>query len=171
MDHLGEIMKGVEKGVLLTTKSGQRVNSMTISWGQIGIEWNKLIFTAYVRTGRFTHKMLEQSGEFTINVGTEEKVRKILAFCGTRSGASVDKIKELGLTLVPGNQIATPGILELPLTLECKVIYKQLQDKNAMPEYLNEKFYPADKSGEYSGSNNDYHTMFYGEIVGAYIVE
>lgn len=171
MDYVSEIMKAVKKGVLITTKNGAEVNCMTISWGQIGIEWNRMIFTAFVRTGRHTHKMLEESGEFSINIGMEGKVGKILGFCGTKSGADVDKVNELGLTLVPGTVISTPGIKELPLTLECKLIYKQLQDKKEIPSEINANFYPQDVPSSDCGSNRDYHTMFCGEIVRAYIIE
>jgi flavin reductase (DIM6/NTAB) family NADH-FMN oxidoreductase RutF len=171
MDHLGDIIKGVEKGVLLTTKSGEKVNSMTISWGHIGIEWNKLIFIAYVRTGRYTHKMLEDSKEFGVNMAMGQTVGKILSYCGTKSGAEVDKIKDLGLTIVPANKISTPGIKELPFTLECKVIYEQLQDKKAFSEDILQRFYPSDKESSFHGSNGDLHTMFYGEIVGAHIIQ
>jgi len=171
MQHIEEIMKGVKKAALVTTTSNGKVNSMTISWGQIGIEWNKLIFTIYIRTGRHTHKILEESNEFTINIGFGEEVDRITAFCGTKSGSSIDKITALGLTLVSGNKIETPGIKELPLTLECKIIYKQLQDKDAIPFNVKERFYPENIPSNHPRSNNDYHTMFYGEIVGAYLVE
>lgn len=170
-DYLGEVVKGVKKGVLITTGSGEEVNCMTISWGQIGIEWNRLIFTTFIRTGRHSHKLLEQSGEFSVNIGMGAKVGKILSFCGTKSGADVDKPGELGLTLVPGTDISVPGIAELPLTLECKVIYKQLQDRSAIPPEFNNEFYPQDVDGSFSGSNRDYHTMFFGEILGGYIAE
>jgi flavin reductase (DIM6/NTAB) family NADH-FMN oxidoreductase RutF len=171
MDYVSEIMKALKKGVLLTAKNGAEVNCMTIAWGQIGIEWNRMIFTAFVRTGRHTHKMLEESGEFSVNIGMGDKVGKILGFCGTKSGADVNKVSELGLTLVPGTDISTPGIKELPLTLECKVIYKQLQEKNEIPADINTDNYPQDVPSSDCGSNRDYHTMFFGEIVGAYIVE
>lgn len=171
MDYIGEIVKAVKKGVLITAKSGEQVNCMTISWGQIGIEWNKLIFTTFVRTGRHTHKMLEDSGEFSVNIDVSGSASKILSFCGSKSGASVDKVSELGLTLIPGTNINTPGIKELPLTLECKIIYKQLQDKAGIPADIQAKSYPQDVPGTFSGSNCDYHTMFFGEVVGAYIIE
>lgn len=171
MMNLEKIMEGVKKAALVTTKSKGIVNSMTISWGQIGIEWNKLIFTIYIRTGRHTHHMLEESNEFTINIGFGEEVDKITAFCGTKSGASIDKISALGLTLIPGNSIDTPGIKELPLTLECKIIYKQLQDRSSIQEEIKKRFYPENVPSDQPRSNNDYHTMFYGEIVGAYMVE
>jgi len=171
LEHLGTIMKGVKKAALVTTKSKGIVNAMTISWGQIGIEWNKLLFTIYIRTGRHTHKMLEESNEFTINIGFGQEVDKITAFCGSKSGASIDKIATLGLTLIPGNTIKTPGIKELPLTLECKIIYKQLQEKANIPIDIKKRFYPENIPSNQPRSNNDYHTMFYGEIVNAYIAE
>ena len=56
----------------------------------------------------------------------------------------MDKIKEMGLTLEESEKISVPGIKELPLTLECKVLYKQEQDRNAIPADIVEDCYPAD---------------------------
>ena len=67
--------------------------------------------------------------------------------------------------------VSVPGIKELPLTLECKVIYKQKQDKDAITEENQIKFYPQDVDGSFHGANKDYHTAYYGEIVAAYIIE
>ena len=67
-DYAKEIMFAVEKGVLLTTKSKEKVNTMSIAWGTLGIEWNRPIFTAFVRESRFTKKLLDESGEFTVNI-------------------------------------------------------------------------------------------------------
>ena len=38
-EHMGEILNGVKNGVLITGKADGRVNSMTISWGMVGVEW------------------------------------------------------------------------------------------------------------------------------------
>ena len=141
-DHTSHILEQLKKGVLITTKAHDKVNSMTISWGQFGICWGRAIFTTFVRTGRFTHQMLEQNKAFTVNIPMEVRANKILGFCGTKSGRDFDKVKELGLTLVEGDNIDVPGIKELPLTLECKVIYEQLQDKNAIADYIKSEFYP-----------------------------
>ena len=54
----------------------------------------------------------------------------------------MDKIKELGLTLEDPESISVPGIKELPLTLECRLVYKQKQDIAAMEKETVEKFYP-----------------------------
>jgi len=37
-------MKALSKGILLTVKGDEKVNSMVISWGALAIEWNKPIF-------------------------------------------------------------------------------------------------------------------------------
>ncbi len=170
-DHLHTIGKAVKQGVLLTTRWNDRVNTMTISWGQVGIEWNRFIFTAFVRGSRYTHEMLLHNGEFTVNIHPEENVEKILNFCGTRSGRDTDKIRELGLTLVEGEKVSVPGIAELPLTLECRVIYRQMQDPTAIPHHIREEFYPRYQKGDPSLTVRDIHTMFYGEIVNTYMIE
>ena len=45
LDYSSEILKALSKGILLTVKSDKKVNTMAISWGALGIEWNKLLFT------------------------------------------------------------------------------------------------------------------------------
>ena len=170
-DYASEIMKAVKTGVLLTTKSDDKVNSMTISWGTLGIEWGKPIFTVFVRENRFTKEQLEKNPEFTINIPMGEFNKKILGFCGTKSGHNIDKISELNLTLESPDKISVPAIKELPLTLECNVVYKQEQDRNEICEETKKVFYPQDVDSSYHGANKDFHTAYYGEIVSAYIVE
>lgn len=58
-DYAEAILKGVSKGVLLTTQTNGKVNTMAISWGTLGIEWAKPIFTTFVRMGRFTREILD----------------------------------------------------------------------------------------------------------------
>ena len=170
-DYAGDIMKALQKGILLTTKVDDKVNSMTISWGMLGIEWAKPIFTVFVRENRFTKEQIEKSMEFTINIPYGEYDKKILGVCGSKSGRNIDKVKELGLTLENPNIISTPGIKELPLTLECKVVYQQKQDEKAITEENRNNFYPQDVDGTFPMANRDYHTAYYGEIVSAYIIE
>ena len=153
------------KGILLTTKLDGKVNTMTIGWGKIGIEWGKPVFIAYVRESRYTKQMLEGNGEFTVNVPYGAFDSKILGFCGSKSGRDTDKIAEMNLTLEEPISISVPGIKELPLTLECKVIYKQKQDLSALPEDILRRYYPADDSGF-----RDYHYAYYGEILNAYLI-
>ena len=166
-DYAGHIGKSMKKGILLTTRTEDRVNTMTIGWGKIGIEWNRPIFIAYVRETRFTKQMLEDSGEFTVNIPYGEVDNKILSYCGTKSGRDTDKILDLGLTLVASDVVDVPGIQQLPLTLECKVIYKQKQDLNSMPDSVIQRFYPVMEESGFQ----DYHIAYYGEIVNAYLIQ
>ena len=170
-DYANVIMKALKTGVLLTTKTDAKVNSMTISWGTLGIEWGKPTFTVFVRENRFTKLQLEKNPEFTINVPFGEFDKKILGICGTKSGHISDKIKELNLTMETPNIVSVPAIKELPLTIECRVVYKQKQDKNLVTEENKNKFYPQDVESSFHGENKDFHTAYYGEIVSAYIIE
>ncbi len=160
-DYAGTICEQTGKGILLTTKADGKVNTMTIGWGTLGIQWGKPIYTVFVRQSRHTKKMLEEHPEFTINVPMGEIDREILKICGTKSGRDMDKIKELNLTLEDGETVDVPGIRQLPLTLECKVIYKQDQDPNAVNQENTDRYYPQ----------GDYHTAYYGQITAAYIIE
>lgn len=170
-DYANEIMKSIEKGVLITTKAGDKVNSMTVSWGTLGIQWARPIFTIFIRENRFTKQQLEKNPEFTVNIPIGKFDRKILGICGTKSGHTSDKISELNLSLEEPKNISVPGIKELPLTLECRVIYKQKQDKNEITEEILKESYPQDVDSSFHGSNRDFHTAYYGEIVSAYIIE
>lgn len=170
-DYANEIMKGIKKGVLITTKVEDKVNFMTVSWGTLGIEWGKPIFTIFVRENRFTKSQLENNPEFTVNIPIGEFDKKILGICGVKSGRTNDKIKELNLSIEEPKSISVPGIKELPLTLECKIIYKQKQDKNEIIEENLKAYYPQDVEGSFHGANKDFHTAYYGEIVSSYIIE
>lgn len=162
-EYAGHICKAMTRGVLLTTASGGRVNTMTIGWGHIGIEWGKAIFVAYIRESRHSKTILEENGEFTVNVPYDICNNAVLGYCGTKSGRDCDKIHDMDLTMEAPVSISVPGIKEFPLTLECKVIYKQKQDLNAIPATVQDRFYPEDPEGF-----QDYHIAYYGEIVEAY---
>lgn len=159
-DYAGDICKAMKKGILLTTKTDDQVNTMTIGWGTMGIEWGKPIFVAYVRESRYTHELLEKNGEFTVNIPIDGVDGKILSVCGTKSGRDLDKIGSLGLTLEEPLKISVPGIKELPLTLECKLLYRMEQTLDTIPQDILDRYYP----------NGDFHYAYYAEIVGAYII-
>lgn len=170
-DYAGEICKALPGGILLTTKRGEAVNSMTIGWGGIGIDWSRPVFIAYVRESRYTKQLLEDNGEFTVNVPLGEVPRAALSLCGRKSGRDMNKIEKLSLTLEESDTISVPGIRELPLTLECKVIYKQKQDLSAIPDDILDRYYPVEDDTLHPGSERDYHIAYTGQILKAYIIE
>lgn len=158
----GEITEALKKGVFLTTKVGDKVNSMVIEWGHIGRIWNRPVFVAYVRVNRFTRELLDQNPEFTVNIPIHGYDRKAFMICGTRSGRDMDKIREAGLTLADPEVVSVPAIKDFPLTLECRVIYRQEQDASQLPDVIRRQFYSMDPGD---------HISYFGEIVDAYVIE
>ena len=157
-----EIAEALKKGVFLTTKVGDKVNSMVIEWGHIGRIWNRPVFVAYVRVNRFTRELLDQNPEFTVNIPIHGYDRNAFMICGTKSGRDMDKIREVGLTLADPEVVSVPAIKDFPLTLECKVIYKQEQDATQLPDVIRRQFYSMDPGD---------HISYFGEIVDAYVIE
>ena len=165
-DYAGKILEQTSKGVLLTTKCDAKVNTMTIGWGTLGIEWGKPICTVFVRQSRHTKQLLDKTGVFTVNVPLDGCDKNILSVCGTKSGRDMDKIEALGLTLEEGETVDVPGIRQLPLTLECKVIYQQDQVLGAIEESCRNRYY-----AEGTPNDGDFHTAYYGLVTKAYIIE
>jgi flavin reductase (DIM6/NTAB) family NADH-FMN oxidoreductase RutF len=106
--------------------------------------------------------MLDANPEFTVNIPVNGFSKEAFAICGTDSGRNMDKIKEAGLTPVIPEVISVPGIKEFPLTLECRVIYRQEQDAYRLPEDIRRQFYTIETED---------HIAYYGEIVSAYMIE
>lgn len=165
-DYAGTILDAVGKGALLTTKADGKLNTMTIGWGTLGIEWGQPIFTVFVRESRYTKRLLDKNPEFTVNIPYGAFDKQILGVCGTKSGRDTDKIQALGLTLVDPLTVSVPAVRQLPLTLECKVIYRQDQEPGAIDPAYDTRFYAKGTPNE-----GDYHTAYYGQITAAYIVE
>lgn len=166
-EHAGEILEQVSTAALVTAKADGEVNSMTIGWGTLGTEWGKPIFTVFVRQSRHTKALLDKNGEFTINVPLKgADVKHIMSLCGTKSGRDLDKIKELGLHLEEPEVISVPGIRELPITLECRVVYKQDQDLRLLDADKCQRYYAPG-----TANDGDYHTAYYGQVLAAYIIE
>lgn len=155
-----QVMEQMSKnGVFLNTKQGDRINTMTIGWGTIGVFWGKPVFTVAVRVSRHTYDLINGSGEFTVSVPMDDKLKKALAFCGSKSGRSVDKFAECGISSKDGISVNSPCIEECALHYECKVIYKQSMEPGLILSDAVLKFY----------SGGDFHMVFYGEIQGCYL--
>ncbi|MCT8976945.1 flavin reductase family protein [Clostridium sp. CX1] len=162
MDFTKNLEKNMEflhkKGAFLTTKVGDEVNTMTISWGSIGFIWGKPMFTALVRKSRHTYNLLEKAGEFTVSIPLDDSMKKELALCGTKSGRDMNKIKEANLKLEEGRSLSTPVIKGSKVHFECKVVYKQPMTPNLLDEAVDNNSY----------GTKDYHTIYFGEIIDCY---
>ncbi|MGI6793572.1 flavin reductase family protein [Bacteroides sp. KG68] len=170
IDSAGDILKALQLGGLVTTWSGDKINSMVIEWGTLGFNWGRPVFVCYVRQSRFTREMLDSNPEFTINLPVNEYDKRIIRVCGSKSGRDTDKVAELGLTLIGGSKVSAPAIKEVPLTLECKVIYRQEQDHTLLPMTLQKRFYPDIPTRNHDNAEDE-HIVYFGEIVDAYLLK
>jgi len=153
---LPKILDSLKRKGLLLASTGKscRANVMTIGWANIGILWYKPFFIAYVRRSRYTHELLEETGDFTVNV-PPDNFDDVIEYCGTRSGRNVDKVKELGLKIEDSRIVKSPGLAASPVTLECKIVFKKEIESNDVPSHVRDRFY----------SKDDYHTCYFAEIV------
>ena len=160
--YANEIAGMLQPGMLLNT-NGDKFNSMVIGWGQLGVLWSRPVFTVYVRQSRYTKAQLDKTGAFTVSVplgGPMEK--ELFRVCGSLSGRDVNKAEHVTLCEPEANGV--PGVLECPLTLECRVLYRQDQVLADIPKEIRARFY------ERGADEGDLHTAYVGEIVSAYIL-
>jgi len=130
-----------------------RVNTMTASWGGVGVLWNKPVATIYLRPSRYTKEIIDNTDTFSLSV-LGDKYRTALNYCGSHSGRDGDKFASAKLNVEYMN--GTPWIKEARLVLICKKMYVQEFDPNCfVDELLCKQNYKKD----------DFHTMYVGEII------
>lgn len=106
--------------VLVTSGTMENANIMTVAWTGT-INSNPAMCYISVRPERYSYELIKQSGEFVINLTTEDLVYAT-DWCGVKTGAKVDKFKEMHLTKEPAKFVKCPLIKESPASIECKVI-------------------------------------------------
>lgn len=146
-----------DQWALITAGTPERCNTMTASWGGLGVLWNKNVATCYIRPQRYTLEFVEQSDYFTLNF-LGASYRKELSLCGSKSGRDIDKIKECGFTVAAGAGNA-PYFQEAELVLVCQKLYWQDIDPTHFLSPDVDKNYPQ----------KDYHRMFIGAITEALV--
>ena len=157
-------------------KSGKS-NILTIAWTGT-ICTNPAMVYISVRPERYSYHMLKESGEFVINLTTEQ-LAKATDYCGVRSGKNVDKWKEANLTPAKAEKLQyAPVIEECPVNIECKVPeVKELGSHHMFlaevlavqidEQYLNEKNkFELNKTGLMAYSHGEYLSL--GKKIGTF---
>ena len=109
-------------------------NIITVAWTGT-ICTNPAMAYISVRPERYSYEMIRSSGEFVINLTTND-LTFATDYCGVKSGREVDKFKEMHLTPCESKTIAAPGIAESPVSIECKV--KQIIELGSHDMFLAE---------------------------------
>ena len=142
-----------DQWMLITAGTKDQCNTMTASWGGLGVLWGKPVATVYIRPQRYTLEFVEREDTFTLCFFGEE-YRKGLALCGSKSGRDVDKVKECGFTVATAE--GAPYFEEADLVFVCKKSYWQDMDPtHFLDGEIDSKWYPE----------KDYHRIFIGEIL------
>ena len=155
-DYARETIKAFgESRVLLVSRGKEGLpNVMAIGWGTPGIIWRRPMFVVLVRPSRYTYKLIEETGEFTVNI-VPPSLKEVVQYCGTVSGRDHDKFKEKKLTAIPSKKLKTPIIKECILHFECRVVYKNDLVSTELEKSIIDALYPS----------GDFHRLYFGEIL------
>lgn len=138
--------------MLITAQNNTGVNTMTASWGGLGVMWNKNVAYIVVRPQRYTKEFLDSSNTFSLTF-FDPDFKKQLGYLGKVSGRDEDKIAGAGLTITHSGD--TPYFEEANLAIICKKLYAQeFKPECFIAEELPGQIYPQ----------NDYHTLYIAEV-------
>ncbi len=143
---------------LVTAGTPDSFNTMTVSWGQAGVLWNRNVFTCYIRPNRHTYKFIEDSEFFTASFFGSEQ-RSALSFCGSHSGRDSDKPAETAL--IPAELDGCMTFEQAELVLVCRKLYSY--------DLKEESFLTDDGIPQQFFGSDPYHRAYISEIVGVYV--
>lgn len=138
--------------LLVTAQKDGKANTMTASWGGIGVMWGKDVAYIVIRPQRYTKEFIDGSDTLSLSVLPEGN-KDIYGYLGKVSGRDEDKITKSGLTLVHDN--GTPYFEEAKTVLICRKLFAQdMKPEAFLDQSILDKWYP----------DRDYHTMYICEI-------
>ena len=115
----GNMLYPVPAVMVSCMKPGERPNIITVAWAGTVCS-DPAMLSISVRKERFSHSIIEETGEFVVNLVTAD-LTKACDWCGVRSGRDYDKFKEMKLTEYTSEFISAPAISESPVNIYCKV--------------------------------------------------
>lgn len=134
--------------LLVTAEKDGKCNTMTASWGGLGVMWGKDVAFLVIRPQRYTKELIDASSTLSISV-LPESFRKEYSYLGTVSGRDEDKIAKAGLNV--RHEGETPYFEEADTVLVCRKLFAQpYQPESILEEGIDEKWYPG----------KDYHTLY-----------
>ena len=155
--------------VMVSCGNMERSNIITVAWTGIMNTDPAMVYIS-VRHTRYSYNIIKESGEFVINL-TTENLAYATDWCGVKTGAQVDKFKEMNLTKEPAKFVKCPMIKESPVSVECKV--KEIKELgthhmfvaevlgiNADEKYIDEKgAFDISKCDLIAYSNGNYYSL------------
>ncbi len=115
----GNMLYPVPAVMISCGRPGEKPNIITVAWAGT-ICSDPVMLSISVRKNRFSHDIIQETGEFVVNLVTKDLIRAT-DYCGVRSGRDVDKFTEMKLTPAVIDELSCPGIAESPVNIACKV--------------------------------------------------
>lgn len=144
-------MIGKEWMLITAAKEGV-VNTMTASWGGLGVMWNKNVAYIVIRPQRYTKKFVDTADTFSLTF-FDKGFQGELAYLGRVSGKDEDKISKANLEVLYSDE--TPYFENASMAMICRKLYSQ--------EYKEEGFVDT-QVREQSYPNKDFHTLYIAEV-------
>ena len=149
-----------DEWALVSAGTAEKNNTMTVSWGAVGIMWNKPVALIFLRPQRYTKEFIDNLDSFTLSFYPAE-YKKALGLLGSKSGRDGDKIAESGLT--PCFINGTVAFEEAHTVFVCEKLFdgQQLDASKFVDLGLESGMYP----------DKDYHYLYFGEIKNVWVKE
>ena len=146
--------------LLITTKKGDKVNTMTASWGGVGVMWGKPVAYLVIRDSRYTKEFVDAGDTFTLTFFDGERKQE-MGYLGKVSGRDEDKISKVNFHVVETEE-GEPTFEEGTMVFVCKKLMEtQLNPEEFIDPEVDGRWYPE----------KDYHHMYTAEVVAAYRIE
>lgn len=115
----GNMLYPVPAVMVSCRRPGEKPNIITVAWAGTVCSSPAMVSIS-VRPERYSYDIIKETGEFVINLTTEQLTRAT-DYCGVKSGRDTDKFAQMHLTAVQGTKVASPLIGESPVNIECRV--------------------------------------------------
>ena len=147
-----------EEWMLITSGTPESYNTMTASWGGMGIIWGAPVSFITVRNTRYTYGFLQKNDIYTLTFfGGAEK--EAMGYLGSHSGRDGDKVAQTGLTPME-TPLGSMSFEQATMILECRKIFEDKLDPKSI--------FDDEMAKTYLGTT-EHHVLFFGEIVNVWM--
>ncbi|MDO4632470.1 MAG: flavin reductase [Eubacteriales bacterium] len=141
--------------MLVTAKKGDQVNTMTASWGGMGVLWGSDVVFVFIRQSRFTKEFIDAADHFSLSFLPESE-KKAMGYLGRTSGRDEDKIAKVGYEVLMDGD--TPYFAQAETTLICRKLSRHFLGQEGM---IDEEIVPK----WYAGADaENYHDLYVAKI-------
>lgn len=145
-------MIGNEWWLVTAGDEAKGYNTMTASWGHVGVIWQRPTAIVYIRPQRYTKEFVDRADRYTLSLfGGDYK--KEMGYLGSHSGRDEDKVAKVGLT--PVFEEDYTYFAEAEIVIVCRKLYQApLLPDGFIDARIIDEHYP----------DRDFHEMYIGEI-------